>query len=683
MTAILPFSIESAASAMPGRTEAVAPADAAAFGASLEQALLAAAMAQPEAKPADQTSLAELARALFEFGGEDAAVEQGTEHAADCQMDGGEEIGTACSAGAPIAAKTVATIKADAAMTAELPAVMTGAGDAASAPGMTARPVETAAAAPTMKVTSLKAADDTTRISETDAAMTTASPAAPSVVQSEKSEAVARPAMPITSHADKVESRRAASMQADEASSDDEPIATARDGESLPVQQLPTTSDSQLAQQLAVAALAPTVPKAKAPVANATSKPTSDSIAHSDEPRSEIPDGVRARAAADDASAFLRRSAEATAAPVAVSGEQSAPHHAMTAARAEMPASMRESPEAASVDGAATDAAVAISSGGAPLPAGVRVLELQAEAARRRTITGAAKRDAKSQPAPRTTAQAGAELQAGTAMPTVAAEAIEQLRRPAIALVRDGVGRSAGNGRDGGLRLVPTAKAGEAESRPVLTLDTTEPTLPIAEAMNGNATGNGEPSLRQQAEQAFTGGAMPATAAGHAGPSVPVTASAPRPVLVEGTAPVVTPAPMELTRPGHERISVRLGDDVGSPVVRINIRGDQVNARIVTPDAQLAQDLGRGMQELATALEARGFESARVQVRGTGSAYEHIGPAQLAGSGIAESRSASETRNDDRHQAPEDRAQGWREAEAHERRQGRRQRRTYEDEEQP
>ena len=157
----------------------------------------------------------------------------------------------------------------------------------------------------------------------------------------------------------------------------------------------------------------------------------------------------------------------------------------------------------------------------------------------------------------------------------------------------------------------------------------------------------------------------------------------PRPVTVDGVAAPVAPAPTEPLRPSHDRISVRLGDEVGAPVVRIDIRGEQVNARIVTPDAQLAHDLGRGVQELATALEARGFEGARVQVRGTASAYEQIGPAQLAGSGIAESRSASETRSDDRHQAPEDRAQGWREAEAHERRQGRRPRRTYEDEEQP
>ncbi len=305
------------------------------------------------------------------------------------------------------------------------------------------------------------------------------------------------------------------------------------------------------------------------------------------------------------------------------------------------------------------------------LPAGVRVLELHAEQARRQIITRTARPSgAPAANAPRMADDASGELAARSSMPSVAADAIEQLRKPVPELK---AWRHQAARVKPVLTEQPIVQSGEA---PRLSVRSSESpparaelaTLPAAEAEARSAV--------DASAVRFPSSEFRASGAGLSGASAPLAAAG---------APV--PAnPVGATQPvfGTERISVRIGDEVGAPVVRIAIRGDNVEARIVTSDATLARTLGAHANELAVALEAKGFDQAKVQVRGTGSANEGISPAQLAGPSVTESRDTHQSRPDDQRRSPDERAQAWREDRPDPRRQGRQPRRfSLDDEEQP
>jgi hypothetical protein len=202
--------------------------------------------------------------------------------------------------------------------------------------------------------------------------------------------------------------------------------------------------------------------------------------------------------------------------------------------------------------------------------------------------------------------------------------------------------------------------------------------------------GDGRPALTLHAAAAAAIDAAPMAV------RVPHDAAMPRlvgrAIASTAAAPLAAPAattPADVndavkSKFGTERISIRLSDEASSPIVRIAIRGDNVDARISMPDGAQARDLGARSRELASALEAKGFEQARVQVRGTGSANDMVGPAQVAGVRVAESRDAHESRTDDHRRSPEERAQAWRDERPDQRRQGRQPRRfRLDDDEQP
>jgi hypothetical protein len=104
-----------------------------------------------------------------------------------------------------------------------------------------------------------------------------------------------------------------------------------------------------------------------------------------------------------------------------------------------------------------------------------------------------------------------------------------------------------------------------------------------------------------------------------------------------GSATVPTPT---------DRITIKLGDEAGAASLRVSIRGDRIDARIITSDPALASSLQQGRAELSSALEAQGFHEARVQVRGTPSALEGSDLANLAGSAARTTRDAGTQQGD-------------------------------------
>jgi hypothetical protein len=309
---------------------------------------------------------------------------------------------------------------------------------------------------------------------------------------------------------------------------------------------------------------------------------------------------------------------------------------------------------------------------GFTLPAGLHVLALHTQHARRQVMT----RHDKSSPsdvAPRTSAVAAAELGAATEMPTVAADAIEQLRRPVpptkgVALPSEWRGHLDASARNG----TPVERASATPS------DLQREDDVVVRAMPAPVSGIAERIEHASAQPVQGRDVGPArvetvlTSSGTAAPLAAPTATAP-----------AEPAEQLRLKHGVERISVRLGDEAGDPVVRISIRGDTVDARISTTDQGLARALGAHTRELSAALEAKGFEQAKVQVRGTGSANESMSPAQVAGSSVTELRDAKRSGSEDSRHSPDERAQAWKDDRPDQRRQRPPRRLRLEDDEQP
>src|SRR5262249_50277386 len=114
--------------------------------------------------------------------------------------------------------------------------------------------------------------------------------------------------------------------------------------------------------------------------------------------------------------------------------------------------------------------------------------------------------------------------------------------------------------------------------------------------------------------------------------------------------------PESPTLPGAtSHVTLRLGDDVGAPSVRVTIRGDAVEARIIASDPAMARDLAAGTRELASALTAQGFTDARVAVRGRASALDTPGLVNVAGSTSADTRGSGTQQGSGERSSPEQR----------------------------
>ncbi|HET9694654.1 MAG TPA: hypothetical protein VFP48_09715, partial [Steroidobacteraceae bacterium] len=230
--------------------------------------------------------------------------------------------------------------------------------------------------------------------------------------------------------------------------------------------------------------------------------------------------------------------------------------------------------------------------------------------------------------------------------------------------------------------LVPPLQAAPpAEtSAPSDAASTTSPALDMAASLSANAATRGDKPSHDSPRDGKAKDDAPVALFAPAVPSATTSTRGESPAVP--AAPATTAAARTEPAPrtgGIERISVRLGDGDGAPTVRIAIWQGNVDAKVITNDAQLARDLGRGAHELASALEARGFDAAQVRVRGTPSANEMMGPAQLAGSAMTEARQPEQSSQQDGRRSHEERAQAWRDERPEQRQQGRQPRRPRRD----
>lgn len=343
--------------------------------------------------------------------------------------------------------------------------------------------------------------------------------------------------------------------------------------------------------------------------------------------------------------------------------------HGLSAAReADEARSAIAMAQAAGLDPAASESA------SGSLPAGVRVLDLHVQAARRQHLVA---NDKRAHAAPRTGEEAAAALDIAAAPQAPGAEALDRLRWPTVtSLPRAATERA--QAAEAPLPVLQAQSALEA-TRNSDTTAAPSPALDAAALAAGPAGRSETPSRdsqrngrsRDDAPVAVFAAAMPTSTA-------PMRADAPAVPAAPATSAA---APQDLApRPGGiERISVRLGDGDGAPTVRIAIRQGNVDAKVITSDAQLARDLGRSTHELASALELRGFDAAQVRVRGTPSANEMMGPVQLAGSAMSEPRQPEPSPQQDGRRSHEERAQAWRDERPEQRQQGRQPRRPRRD----
>lgn len=326
--------------------------------------------------------------------------------------------------------------------------------------------------------------------------------------------------------------------------------------------------------------------------------------------------------------------------------------------------------QAAGLDPAAADAAAG------SLPAGVRVLDLHVQAARRQHLVANGPRTSA---APRTGEEAAAALDIAAAPQAPGAEALDRLRWPTVTpLPRETAARAAATETSlPVLQAAPSADAMTKSDVPAANTATPDASASLAAGMAARLeTPSRDPQRdgrsRDDAPLAAFASALPT-------PSTSARADAPAVPAAPATSAAAPQEPAP--RPGGiERISVRLGDGEGAPTVRIAIWQGNVDAKVITSDAQLARDLGRGAHELASALESRGFDAAQVRVRGTPSANEMMGPAQLAGSAMTESRQPEQSSQQDGRRSHEERAQNWRDERPEQRQQGRQPRRPRRDE---
>lgn len=137
------------------------------------------------------------------------------------------------------------------------------------------------------------------------------------------------------------------------------------------------------------------------------------------------------------------------------------------------------------------------------------------------------------------------------------------------------------------------------------------------------------------------------------------TARASAPAVAAPTAPIAgtAEAPATPVPVATDRITVKLGDEAGAPSIRVAIRGDRVDARIITSDGALARSLETGSHELSASLQAQGFGESRVQVRGTPSALDGAGLANLAGSAPSKAPDAGAQQGEGERRSPEQRHQ--------------------------
>jgi hypothetical protein len=128
----------------------------------------------------------------------------------------------------------------------------------------------------------------------------------------------------------------------------------------------------------------------------------------------------------------------------------------------------------------------------------------------------------------------------------------------------------------------------------------------------------------------------PGTASPHEGPSDAASARIPTVDAARHDTVAGNPPPV-----ATDRIAFDIPDERGATVrVRVEVRGETVNARIVHPDAQVTRDLRQGLDELRGALEQRGFTDARLSVKAPAAIAEPAAPppfVPLANAGDARS----------------------------------------------